>query len=447
VRHPGSFANRNRRTSSMLSSADVVPIQEGATDDEASVTLGELSTYFAGAGGVAVATTATQGKAKVDHNSAGDPVALTSAGHGLAADPHPQYALDAHIHVIADTTGLQAVLDGKSAVGHAHSADDTTTGTFAAARLPVATTVARGVARVDHSGAGDPVVLTQAGHAADADPHPQYTLDSEKGAASGLATLDGASKLTASQLPLGSTGTTACAGNDSRLSDARTPMAHQHNALDVNAGTLDIGRIPTGSTAMTVCIGNDARLSDARTPTSHSITGVQHTFPGGTTTFLRADGTFATPSGGSDPWTILKLAADFSTTSATAVDVTGLGFTPSANTSYMIEGILFLRTATATVNPRAGFAWPSAGMTDGVMSIDEAQTATTQLMARGNSGAALLMAVGGLPNTTQSWPAFLYGAAVVGAGPSGTLRVQLASETAGTSVTIKAGSFLRYRTY
>lgn len=37
---------------------------------------------------------------------------------------------------------------------------------------------------------------------------------------------------------------TAAQGNDSRLSDARTPTAHTHNASDVNAGTLDVARIP-----------------------------------------------------------------------------------------------------------------------------------------------------------------------------------------------------------
>lgn len=34
-------------------------------------------------------------------------------------------------------------------------------------------------------------------------------------------------------------------------------------------GTIDIARIPTGSSSSTVCIGNDARLSDARTPVAH----------------------------------------------------------------------------------------------------------------------------------------------------------------------------------
>lgn len=36
------------------------------------------------------------------------------------------------------------------------------------------------------------------------------------------------------------------------------------------AGTLAIGWIPTGTSSATVCIGNDSRLSDARTPLGHS---------------------------------------------------------------------------------------------------------------------------------------------------------------------------------
>ena len=163
-------------------------------------------------------------------------------------------------------------------------------------------------------------------------------------------------------------------------------------------------------------------------------------------TFKWTDSWQEIASGGSDPWSYVKLTNDFSTSSATAVDITGLAFTPAANTRYEFEAQLWLRTATATVNPRAGLAWPT-GLTDGVANIDEAQTASTIVMARGNPNAALLVAVGGLPNTTQSWPATVWGSLLAGANPSGNLRLQLASETAGTNVTVKAGSFLKYRTY
>ena len=129
--------------------------------------------------------------------------------------------------------------------------------------------------------------------------------------------------------------------------------------------------------------------------------------------------------------------------SATAVDVTGLSLTVTANTNYEIRCRLALRTATTTVNPRVGFAW-STGLTDGVAQIMESQAATGNLLfASGNPNAALLVAVGGIPNTTQSWPVRIWGYLVAGASPGGTLRIQLASETAGTNVTVKAQSFIR----
>lgn len=152
-----------------------------------------------------------------------------------------------------------------------------------------------------------------------------------------------------------------------------------------------------------------------------------------------------THAGGSDPWTIVALGTDFTTTSATAVD-SGLSFTPVANGRYMFEAVLGVRTATATVNPRVGLAW-ATGMSDGVAQIDESQSATARLMSNGNIAASLLVAVGGIPNTTQSWPVTVWGWVKAGAAPSGSVRIQLASETAGTTVRVTANSYLRYRTY
>jgi hypothetical protein len=180
------------------------------------------------------------------------------------------------------------------------------------------------------------------------------------------------------------------------------------------------------------------------TPSAHNqaistITGLQAALDGK----AASDHTHA---GGSDPWTIAALDADVTTTSATAVDVTGLAFTPAANGRYMFEAVIGIRTATATVNPRIGLAWPT-GMADGIAQIDESQTATARLMANGNIGAALLVAVGGIPNTTQTWPVTIWGWVKAGATPSGNIRIQLASETAGTTVRVTANSYLRYRSY
>jgi hypothetical protein len=98
-----------------------------------------------------------------------------------------------------------------------------------------------------------------AAHVAAADPHTGYQRESEKNAANGYAGLNGSSKLTGSQQVYGAAANTACEGNDARLSDARSPLAH-------------------------------------------SIIGAAHSgFPGGGTTFLRDDGTFAAPPAGGSP--------------------------------------------------------------------------------------------------------------------------------------------------
>ena len=178
--------------------------------------------------------------------------------------------------------------------------------------------------------------------------------------------------------------------------------------------------------------GLEGVLASPQVPQAHShaiadVTGLQS----------ELDSKSDIGQGGSDPWTYLRRATDFTTTSATAVDVTGLSFLPTANTTYEIEARLMVRTATATINPRPGWAW-ATGLTDGVMEIHLAQTvAGGVLFAFNNINASLLIAVGGVPNNTQSWPANYRGMFIAGASPGGTCRVQLASETAGTTVTVK----------
>lgn len=97
----------------------------------------------------------------------------------------------------------------------------------------------------------------------------------------------GISKL--SVAPALATNPIAVGDNDTRMTNARTPTAHaashQNGGSDEVAtataganvipkagagGTLAIGFIPLGSSAATACVGNDTRLSDARTPTAHA---------------------------------------------------------------------------------------------------------------------------------------------------------------------------------
>jgi hypothetical protein len=53
--------------------------------------------------------------------------------------------------------------------------------------------------------------------------------------------------------------------------------SHNHSASNITSGTLSISRIPTGTTSTTVCKGDDSRLSDARTPTSHNHDSMYYT--------------------------------------------------------------------------------------------------------------------------------------------------------------------------
>lgn len=83
--------------------------------------------------------------------------------------------------------------------------------------------------------------------------------------------------------------------DDSRLSDARTPTAHNHPATQISDSTT-VGRavltasdaatarsaigagtssLTIGTTGTTACAGNDTRLSDTRTPSDNSVTSAK----------------------------------------------------------------------------------------------------------------------------------------------------------------------------
>lgn len=92
------------------------------------------------------------------------------------------------------------------------------------------------------------------------------------------------SKNTAFNKNFGTAAGTVCQGNDGRLSDSRTPTTHASTHATGAADAIapgDIGAEPAftkntahnknfGTAAGTVCQGNDSRLSDARTPVSHN---------------------------------------------------------------------------------------------------------------------------------------------------------------------------------
>lgn len=115
--------------------------------------------------------------------------------------------------------------------------------------------------------------------AASANSNAVVAADNAAGTLTEKVTLGQISTLAAASAPVqsvaGKTGTVTLVPSDVGAAAA----SHTHAASDVTSGTFAIGLLPTGTTASTVCIGNDSRLSDSRTPTGAAGGSLAGTFP------------------------------------------------------------------------------------------------------------------------------------------------------------------------
>lgn len=183
--------------------------------------------------------------------------------------------------------------------------------------------------------------------------------------------------------------------------------------------------------------------------TSHTHAGVyEPVIAAGTAAqYYRGDKTWQTLPSGSDPWTYLKVTgSDFQTTLATWTTITGLTFTPPANSVVEIEAVLLISTATATVGPRPGLNW-GTGLLGGAATIKTPSSLTAELITHQTIGAIAGNAqapVGGLPVINVPYRAHILATIRTGPSPQ-AINIQLASETAGIAVKAQVGSFLKYR--
>ena len=218
------------------------------------------------------------------------------------------------------------------------AAGDITSGVFNIGRMPTGTTAGT-VATGDHTHDTRYYTIAQvdtllAGKAGTTHNHDdRYYTEAEVDAALAGKATTGHTHTKSQITDLGTIGTAAAKnapvsgnaastevvlGNDTRLTDARTPTTHTHTKSQIT----DLGTIGTaaaknapasGNAASTeVVLGSDTRLTDARTPTAHThtksqITDFAHTHnlsdinATGTrdnTTFLRGDGVWIAPPGG-----------------------------------------------------------------------------------------------------------------------------------------------------
>lgn len=115
-----------------------------------------------------------------------------------------------------------------------------------------------------------------------------YTGSSGGGGGGSTAWTDITGKPATFPPTIGSTSTTAVAGNDSRLTDARTPTAHASshgsagsdavslNASQISAGTLALARVPTGTTSATVALGDAPASAASAAVTAHLAVADPH---------------------------------------------------------------------------------------------------------------------------------------------------------------------------
>lgn len=150
----------------------------------------------------------------------------------------------------------------------------------------------------------------------------------------------------------------------------------------------------------------------------------------------------------SDPWTRVKLAADFTTNGTAFVNITGFTYTPPAASDFVIEADLLLLTTTTTTLPRIGVALP-AGMSWGTVAIKQAGAVdTADVVQHGGTlttAANVQVPAGGLAvaNSPRLCSVTIKGRS--GANPS-AINLQLAAEVAGANVVfVKAGSEMRSR--
>lgn len=150
----------------------------------------------------------------------------------------------------------------------------------------------------------------------------------------------------------------------------------------------------------------------------------------------------------SDPWTRVKLAADFTTALATFGNITGFTYTPPAASDFIIEAELLLLTTTTTNLPRVGVSLP-AGMQWGTVAIRQAGAVDTADVAQHGgtltTSALVQVPAGGLAVASSPRLCSVVVKGRSGANPT-AITLQLAAETAGANIVfVKAGSEMRSR--
>jgi hypothetical protein len=266
----------------------------------------------------------------------------------------------------------------------------------------------------------------------------------------------------AAVLNVGTTAGTVAAGNDSRLSDARTPTAHAASHTNggsdpitvatgnIAANAVDNTKLATVATAtfkgrVTAATGNVEDLTATQATSlldtfTSALKGLVPASGGGTTNFLRADGTWAAAGGGSSPVSVTKGTTQVTNNSNTVlVNATGLSFSLSANRMYHFKFVGSFQSAATTTGIGFSFTGPAVTYAFWFAEIQQGANGTDQMFtySAANSLASIASSASVVAaNTDYIWKIEGY----VQPSAAGTLQLQFRSEVNASTVTLKAGS-------
>ncbi len=160
-------------------------------------------------------------------------------------------------------------------------------------------------------------------------------------------------------------------------------------------------------------------------------------------TFWRGDGTWAAPSGGSDPWSWLSLASNNTVSTTAYADVTGMSFTADANTKYLVQVFGAYQSAATTTGIGLTLNIPS-GSIIGQMRVSTSATALggTEIIADdASTGASTGVRAANTNTPIEAW--FVVSVGVTG----GTIQLRQRSEIAGSNTVLQSGlTIMGYRT-
>jgi hypothetical protein len=141
------------------------------------------------------------------------------------------------------------------------------------------------------------------------------------------------------------------------------------------------------------------------------------------------------------PWSEQIVTTTYTNSTVNASDVTS-GFIPVANTRYIVDILASVSSAAVATGVQTAIAGPTKGITSSAVKIVSASAAASDLITH-TSLNTFQPAAGGLTS-----PSLLSIQAIieVGASPgTANIRFQAKSEVAGSAITIRPGSSMRWR--